>query len=68
MAVDEHNELPESTPIEAKLQRQLDSLRNQLIELHRAREDAAENPKILSEVQGLKSQLDEHSERLEQSA
>ncbi|KAL0713679.1 hypothetical protein Bca4012_020657 [Brassica carinata] len=61
MAVDKHDGLPESTPREAELQRQLDSLQNQVTELHRAQEDAAENHEILSEVQGLKSQLDEHS-------
>ena len=58
MAVDEHDGLPESTSREAELQRQLDSLQKQVTELHRAREDVAENPEILSEVQGLKSQLD----------
>ncbi|KAL0713422.1 hypothetical protein Bca4012_020400 [Brassica carinata] len=68
MAVDVHDELPGSTPREVELQRQLDSLQSQVTELQRAQEKAAENPEILSEVQGLKNQLDEHSKRLEQSA
>ena len=50
MAVDEQNELPEATQREAELKRQFDGLQSQLTELHRAREEVVENPKLSSEV------------------
>ncbi|KAG2298872.1 hypothetical protein Bca52824_035344 [Brassica carinata] len=41
VTVEEHDELPKATQIEDELQRQLDSLQNQVTELHKARERAA---------------------------
>ncbi|KAF3577638.1 hypothetical protein DY000_02031781 [Brassica cretica] len=66
MAVDEHDELPEATQREAKLQRQIDDLQGQVTRLHRTREET--NPELSSEFQILKEKLDEHSKQLEQSA
>ncbi|KAF3569789.1 hypothetical protein F2Q69_00058804 [Brassica cretica] len=66
MAVDEQNELPEATQREPELQRQLDSLQSQVIELHKTREET--NPELSSEVQSLKEKFNEQSKRLEQSA
>ncbi|KAF2620442.1 hypothetical protein F2Q68_00039148 [Brassica cretica] len=66
MAVDEQNELPEATQREPELQRQLDSLQSQVIELHKTREEI--NPELSSEVQSLKEKCNEQSKRLEQSA
>ncbi|KAF2548796.1 hypothetical protein F2Q70_00022344 [Brassica cretica] len=68
MAVDGQNELPEATPREAKLQRQLDGIQSQVTELNRDRIEIAENPELSLEVQSLKEKLDEHSKQLEQSA
>ena len=50
MAVDELTELPEATPREAELQRQLDGIQSQVTELKRARIEVVENPKLSSEV------------------
>ena len=44
MAVDEENELPEATPREGELQRQLDGIQNHVTEINRARIEVAENP------------------------
>ncbi|KAL0649876.1 hypothetical protein Bca4012_092567 [Brassica carinata] len=66
IAVDEQNELPEATQREPELQRQLDSLQSQVIELHKTREET--NPELSSEVQSLKEKFNEQSKRLEQSA
>ena len=66
MAVDEKDNLPESTPREAELQRKLDGLQSQVTDLHKAKE-AIENPELSSEVQSLKEKVDEHSNQLEQS-
>ncbi|KAH0884267.1 hypothetical protein HID58_060363 [Brassica napus] len=66
MAVDEHDELPEATQREAKLQRQIDDLQGQVTRLHRTREET--NPELSSEFKILKEKLDEHSKQLEQSA
>ncbi|KAF3544323.1 hypothetical protein DY000_02007861 [Brassica cretica] len=68
MAMDEQTELPEATPREAKLQRQLDGIQSQVTELNRSRLEVAENPELSSEVQSLKEKLDEHSKKLEQSS
>ncbi|KAH0866874.1 hypothetical protein HID58_073896 [Brassica napus] len=68
MAVDEQTELPEATPREAKLQRQLNGIQSQVTKLNRAREEVVENPELSSEVHSLKEKLDEHSNQLEQSA
>ena len=62
MAVDEQDELPEATPIEAELQRQLDGILSQMTELNRARVEVTENPKLSLEVQ--KEKLNEHSTQL----
>ncbi|KAF2552972.1 hypothetical protein F2Q68_00034431 [Brassica cretica] len=61
MAVDEQDNLLESTPREAKLQRQLDGLQIQVTDLHKAR-GAIENPDLSSKVLSLREKLDEHSE------
>ncbi|KAF2549279.1 hypothetical protein F2Q70_00023119 [Brassica cretica] len=66
MAVDEHDELPEATHRETKLQRQIDDLQGQVTRLHRAQEET--NPELSSEFQILKEKLNEHSKQLEQSA
>ncbi|KAH0859067.1 hypothetical protein HID58_087328 [Brassica napus] len=68
MAVDEQNELPEATPREAELQRQLDGIQSQVTELNRARVEVTENRELSSEVQSLKEKLDKHSKQLEHSA
>ena len=68
MAVDKQNELPEATPREAEIQRQLDGIQSQVTELNRAWIEVAENPDLSSEVQSLKDKLDEHSKQLQQSA
>ncbi|KAF2533301.1 hypothetical protein F2Q70_00029244 [Brassica cretica] len=67
MAVDEQDSPSESTPREAKLQRQLGGLQSQVTDLHKARE-ATENLEPSSEVQCLKEKLDEHWKQQEQSA
>ena len=51
-----------------RVAKRLDALQDQVIELHKARETAVENPELLSEVQGLKYKLDEHSKQLDESA
>ncbi|KAF3589025.1 hypothetical protein F2Q69_00030224 [Brassica cretica] len=68
MAVDGQNELPEATPREAELQRQLDGIQSQVTELNRDRIEIAENPELSLEFQSLKEKLDDHSKQLEQSA
>ena len=54
MVVDEQNVLPEATPREAELQRQLDGIQSQVTELNRALIEVAENPELSSEVHSLK--------------
>ncbi|KAH0910764.1 hypothetical protein HID58_034085, partial [Brassica napus] len=66
MAVDEQDIASEFTPREADLQRQIDGLQSQVIDLHKARE-TTENPELSSEVQILKEKLGEHSKQLELS-
>ncbi|KAF3560669.1 hypothetical protein DY000_02014478 [Brassica cretica] len=66
MAVDEHDELPEATQLEAELHRQIDGLQSQVTELHKTREET--NPELSSEFQSVKKKLNEHSKQLEQSA
>ncbi|KAF3576174.1 hypothetical protein DY000_02030646 [Brassica cretica] len=68
MVVDKQNELPEATPREAEIQRQLDGIQSEVTELNRAWIEVAENPDLSSEIQSLKEKLDEHSKQLQQSA
>ncbi|KAH0903357.1 hypothetical protein HID58_042860 [Brassica napus] len=68
MAVDEHGEPTEPAQTTAELQKQIDSLKGQITDIHRARETTGENPDLSSEVQNLKEKLEEHSKQLEQSA
>ncbi|KAF3537881.1 hypothetical protein F2Q69_00021617 [Brassica cretica] len=52
MVVDEQDNLPEATPREDELQRQLDRLQSQVTDLFGAWE-AAQNPEISPEVQSM---------------
>ena len=50
MVVDEHNELPEATPREAELQRQLDGIQSQVTKLNIAQIEVTENPELEGEA------------------
>ena len=68
VAVDEHSEPTEAAQTADEFQKQIDGLRAQIADMHRARETTEENLDLSSKVQGLKEKLAEHSKQLEQSA